>query len=104
MIVKGILKEEGYTFDQAMDGEEALNMYEQNEYDCIVLDLLMPKKDGVEVLEELKTKENSTPVIVLTADIQEKRREQCIELGANEFLNKPINKSEFMEAINRVLA
>lgn len=80
--------------DEAESGEQALKLYLKNKYDCIFLDLLMPEMDGYSVLEELKKLKNKTPVIVLTSDVQETSKNRCMELGAAEYINKPLNKNK----------
>ncbi|MCB0334954.1 MAG: response regulator, partial [Bdellovibrionales bacterium] len=65
----------------------------------ILLDLLMPQMDGFGVLETLKAKGNTVPVIVLTADIQETQKLRCLDLGASEFLNKPPKPNQILDAI-----
>ena len=73
---------------------------EDEKFDCMIMDNLMPNKTGVEVLEELNKTGNGIPTIVLTADIQDTTKARCIELGAFAFLNKPIKKEELVSAVN----
>ena len=71
--------------------------------DCIILDLLMPELDGFGVLEALKQKGSKIPVIVLSADIQDSVREQCLGLGAAMMLQKPAKAPKILEALDQVL-
>jgi len=102
MVVK-VITEMGLESVQADSGEAGLKKISEENFDCILLDLLMAGVDGIEVLTRLKNDGNNIPVIILTADIQQKRKEQCLELGAADFLNKPTNKQELKESINKVL-
>lgn len=102
-IIKNIVTEEGHIFIEAKDGEELLDITKNDKFDCILLDLLMPKKNGFEVLEELKSRGNTTPIIVISADIQESSKKKCFALGAIEFLNKPPRKEDLVNAINNAL-
>ncbi len=101
-IVK-ILQSLGLEVVQASDGAEGLEMVQIEAPDFICLDLLMPEMDGVETLEKLRDLGVSTPVIVLTADVQDLVREQCQELGARAFLNKPPDAEELQTVIREIL-
>jgi two-component system, chemotaxis family, chemotaxis protein CheY len=79
----------GYGVIEAGDGEEGLSMAASSEPDCVLLDLLMPKVSGMEVLRGLHEKHLILPVIIHTSDIQEETRQECLALGAVAFLNKP---------------
>ena len=98
--VRNILVAEGYETIEAENGNEALKMVEDHTPDCIILDLIMSEMGGIEVLKALSKKKSKTPVIILTADIQDVVREECLELGAVAFLNKPPLNEEILGAIN----
>jgi CheY-like chemotaxis protein len=98
--VRNILVAEGYETIEAENGNEALKMVENHTPDCIILDLIMSEMGGIEVLKALSKKKSKTPVIILTADIQDVVREECLELGAVAFLNKPPLNEEILGAIN----
>lgn len=97
-----ILKAEGYEILEAPDGKEGLELAEQYQPNFIVCDMVMPNVGGVEVLTTLRAKKSPIPVIILTADIQEPVREQCLNLGARAFLNKPPKKEELIGALKTV--
>ena len=80
-----------------------LEMIKKERFDCICLDLLMPGISGIEVMEQLQGKKGIPPIIVVTADIQLKRKEKCLELGAVGFINKAINKIEIEELLKNIL-
>lgn len=93
-----------YDYEQANNGEEALAKLRQNSYDCVTLDLLMPVKDGISVLEGIQQEKLSVPpIIVVTSNIQDSVRQRCLDLGAFDFLNKPFKKDQLAEIINKAL-
>lgn len=75
-------------------GQALLDKVKSESFDCICLDLLMPEMTGIEVLEKLQGMEDVPPVVVISADIQVKKQEQCMELGAAAFVNKYIDKEQ----------
>ena len=97
------LESEGYDISEANGGVEAIEMSSSNPPDCMVLDLLMPDLNGLEVMEALREKEASFPVIIMTADIQESTQTKCFELGAFRVLNKPPKGEELTQAIREAL-
>lgn len=90
------LKEEGYAVDRAFDGGEALHLATQNDYDLIILDLMLPKKDGISVIEELRARGDFTPIIVLTAKDAVEDRVAGLDAGADDYLVKPFAFSELL--------
>ncbi len=102
-IVCKIVKEAGHEPLQASDGREGLEMISSRKPECIILDLMMPEMDGFEVLKTLNKQESKIPVIVLSADIQEIVKKECMELGAKAFINKPMIKDELHTLIKSVL-
>ncbi len=101
--IMGMLKNEAHEIIEADNGTNGIKAIIETSPDCIILDLLMPELDGFGVLKELKEKNNTTPVIVMTADIQDTVKKQIMELGAFEFLNKPPKVDEFINAINKAI-
>lgn len=97
------LSREGYEMDEAFDGAEALEKIEANHYDCILLDVMMPEKDGMEVLEELRIAENQTPVILLTAKGEESDRVSGFETGADDYIVKPFSPREVVLRVKALL-
>jgi DNA-binding response OmpR family regulator len=89
----------GYEVIEANDGEEGLRMAVSAEPDCMLLDLLMPKVSGMEVLHELHEKHLTLPVIIHTSDIQDETRQECLDLGAVAFLNKPARDENVLAVI-----
>jgi DNA-binding response OmpR family regulator len=103
--VKYILEGEGYNVEAAVDGEDALRMVQKFSPDLILLDVMMPKKNGYDVCRELK-EENTTqliPIIIVTALKQKEERIKGIEAGADDFISKPIDQKELLTRIKSLL-
>jgi len=88
---------------EAEDGEQALAKIEEEKPDIILLDLIMPVMDGFEVLDELKKRNNTIPVLVITAYLKGNTFQRCMELGAKGFLNKPIKMQELFNLISQII-
>src|SRR5580698_8453095 len=88
------LEGEHYTVDIVADGEQARAAATESEYDIVVLDLNLPKLDGVSVLRHLRLKKPSLPVLVLTQRSRVEDRVQCLDTGADDYLAKPFSFSE----------
>ena len=101
-ISKGLI-EESYAVDVAYDGEEGLFLAEVNDYDLIILDIMLPKKDGFEVLKTLRNKGFITPVIMLTARDELESKVQGLDLGADDYMTKPFAFSELMARIRAIM-
>lgn len=102
--IKSILIENNYEVEETDNGLNAIFSINRQVPDAMIMDLLMPEMDGVEVLEKLQQHHISFPIIILSADIQEQVKEECFNLGAMAFLNKPISKDEIISTLNRLLA
>ncbi len=98
-----ILKQDGHTILEAGNGREALEIIATDPPDCVLLDIIMPEMDGLDVLMTLRDKGIEFPIIMVTADIQETTRQQCLELGAVMVINKPQQEDNLRELIRRVL-
>lgn len=90
------LKSEGYSVDTCFDGEEALDCLEMAEYDAVILDIMMPGKDGYEVVKTMRQRQIDTPVIFLTARDTVDDKVRGLDLGANDYLVKPFSFRELM--------
>lgn len=86
-----LLKRNGYSVDCVYDGKEALDYLENMKYDVIILDIMMPKVDGLTVLKTLRKNQISTPVLLLTAKSQTDDVVTGLDLGADDYLTKPFN-------------
>jgi CheY-like chemotaxis protein len=101
--IRGVLKAEGYDILEAESGYECFQIIREHSPDCIVLDLILPELDGLKVLKALNDQQSGIPVVVVTADIQETVREQCLELGAKAFINKPPKEDELRITVKNML-
>jgi DNA-binding response OmpR family regulator len=102
-ILKRGLLEEGYSVDNAYDGEEGQYMAENVIYDLVILDIMLPKKDGIAVCQELRKKRVNTPVLMLTARDSVEDRVKGLDSGADDYLIKPFAFSEFMARTRALL-
>ena len=96
------LKKEGYNILKAYNGEEALNIVNSNEIHLIILDIMMPKKDGLETLEEIR-KTKTIPVILLSAKSEDYDKIGGLNSGADDYITKPFNPLELIARVNSVL-
>ncbi len=94
-----ILKHEGYDVDAAFDGEEVMDFIERDSYDCLVLDIMMPKKDGIQALTEIRAKNIITPVLMLTAKSEIDDRVAGLDAGADDYLTKPFAMKELLARV-----
>lgn len=97
------LETEHYSVDVLKDGEQALSAATQSEYDVVILDLNLPKLDGVGVLRHLRVKKPSLPVLVLTQRTKVEDRVQCLDTGADDYLGKPFSFSELSTRIRALI-
>ncbi len=102
-IIKRGLLEEGYAVDSAHDGEEAQYMAETTPFDVIVLDIMLPKKDGLTVCRELRAKGVKAPILMLTAKDSVEDRVTGLDSGADDYLVKPFAFSELLARLRALL-
>jgi len=101
--IKKGLEEEHYAVDLAYDGETGLYMAEVNEYDLVVLDLMIPKIDGLEVLKRIRASKNNVPVLVLTAKNTVEDIVKGLDSGCDDYLTKPFNFMVFLARVRALL-
>ena len=105
LIVKGIrfsLEQDGMEVDCAYDGEEALSMAKEKEYDMILLDLMLPKLDGLSVCQQIREFSN-VPIVMLTAKGEDMDKILGLEYGADDYITKPFDNQELLVRIEAVL-
>src|SRR4026208_2407616 len=102
VIAKG-LREQSYAVDVAQDGEAGLYQASINDYDVIVLDVLLPHRDGYEVCRELRARGDTTPILMLTARAAIDDRITGFEAGADDYLTKPFSFRELLARIHALL-
>lgn len=94
-----ILERNHYSVDAVFDGEAASEYLSAENYDGVILDIMMPKKDGITVLKELRSQRNQVPVLLLTAKSEIDDRVQGLDAGANDYLPKPFDSRELLARI-----
>jgi DNA-binding response OmpR family regulator len=102
VIRRGLL-EEAYAVDLAYDGEEGEYLAEVNPYDLIILDIMLPNKDGIEVCRELRAKKINTPILMLTAKDAVEDRVRGLDTGADDYLVKPFAFNELLARVRALL-
>ena len=101
--IKKGLEEETYAVDVAYDGEEGFHLADMNQYDMIILDLMLPKMDGLEILTRLRDKKLSTPILLLTAKDAVEDKVTGLNKGADDYLTKPFAFSELLARVRSLL-
>lgn len=102
-LLKYNLEKAGFSTDEAYDGLEAVKKGESNDYDLIVLDLMLPHLDGIEVCKHLRNNKIETPILMLTAKDEEFDKVLGLELGADDYLTKPFSPKEVVARIKAIL-
>lgn len=97
------LTEEGYKVTLAKDGREAINFFDKNEFDLIVLDIMLPYYNGFEIAKHVREKHPQMPILMLTARTQVEDRVKGLELGADDYLTKPFHLKELLVRIKGML-
>lgn len=101
--IKKGLEAEYYTVDVAFDGMKGLNLAVNEEYDLIILDLMLPYKDGLSILRDIRQKNILTPVLILTAKDTIRDKVTGLDLGADDYLAKPFSFDELLARIRAIL-
>jgi DNA-binding response OmpR family regulator len=96
------LRKEGYHVTSALDGTEALQRFDEGRFDLVVLDLMLPRRDGVEVCRELRQR-SQVPIIMLTAKGSESDKVAGLEVGADDYITKPFSMREFRSRVKAAL-
>ena len=106
-VISTLLKQNNYTVDSVFDGKEALQLLNSNEtsniYDGIILDLILPKINGIEVLNQIRKNGNKTPVLILSAKSEIDDKVKGLDSGANDYLTKPFDSKELLARIRVLL-
>jgi len=102
-IIRRGLVEGAHAVDVAYDGEEGSYYAEVNSYDLIILDIMMPKKDGVELCQELRSQNINTPILILTAKDAVEDRVKGLDAGADDYLVKPFAFNELLARVRALL-
>lgn len=97
-----VLRHNNYSVDTVFDGEEALDYLEGQEYDGVILDIMMPKKSGLEVLRTIRAHKNQVPVLLLTAKTQIDDKVEGLDAGADDYLGKPFVMKELLARVRAI--
>lgn len=97
--VKAILEKNNFSVDAVYDGAEALEYLESGNYDGVIMDVMMPKMDGITALKKLRTAGNMVPVLILTAKSEIDDKVEGLDSGANDYLTKPFDTKELLARI-----
>ena len=98
-----LLQHEGFDVDTAFDGQQALDLIAEGGYDAVILDIMMPKVDGITVLTNMRQKHNMTPVMLLTAKTDIDDRVAGLDAGADDYLPKPFAMKEFLARVRALV-
>jgi len=101
--VKQALVAEGYATDVAGDGEEAVWLAENNPYDLLILDVMIPSRDGFSVARHLRRKDNQTPILFLTARTEVEDRVRGLDVGGDDYMIKPFSVTELLARVRALL-
>ena len=96
------MERNNYSVDAVFDGQAALEYLEADNYDCVILDIMMPKVDGITVLKEIRKKGNLIPVLMLTAKSEVDDKVLGLDAGANDYLTKPFHSKELLARIRAI--
>lgn len=102
-LVKYNLEQNDFLVQTATDGQHALQKIAHQEFDLVLLDLMLPQFNGLQVLEQLRAQHNQIPVILVTARDDAQTKVQGLNLGADDYITKPFNLSELIARINAIL-
>ncbi len=105
LLLQNILEEENYKVIVAFSGREGLKLTESEKPDLILLDIMMPRMDGIEVLKRIKSSDKTVdiPVIMLTAKLDSADRKSSLEIGAIDYINKPVIIDELVTKVKNIL-
>ncbi|MDD4802071.1 MAG: response regulator transcription factor [Syntrophomonas sp.] len=101
-LIKEYISLEGYSIDEAADGREAIELFKQNNYELIILDVMMPKMDGWSVCREIR-KTSQVPIIMLTARGEEYDKLLAFELGVDDYIVKPFSPKELLARMKAII-
>jgi two-component system alkaline phosphatase synthesis response regulator PhoP len=97
------LRLEGYSVEVARDGQAAVERGRRDDFDLILLDVMLPRKDGFEICRELRRSGSKTPIILLTARAQEAEKVMGLDLGADDYVTKPFSPRELRARVKAAL-
>ena len=102
MVLKGYVEKEGYTVFYAQDGEDAIRQFREKDFDMVLLDVVMPKKNGFDVCREIR-KNSTVPVIMITSKSDDYEKIMGLGIGADDYIVKPCSPGEVIARMRAVL-
>lgn len=102
-LIRTLLNREGYEVEEAEDGSAALQMLSSERFDLMVLDIMMPKMDGYEVMKEIQQRRMSLPVVMLTAKVDDDSVWEGYKQGATLYITKPFENQMLIDAVNYLI-
>jgi len=103
LLIKKGLEENSFTVDVSHDGEEGMHLAETYPYDAVLLDLMLPKIDGIEILQSLRSRSIDVPVLIITARGEVAERIKGLEIGADDYIAKPFEFGELLARLRSVI-
>ena len=103
-LYESALNREGYEVSKAYTGEEGVAFFEDNGADAVVLDMTLPEMHGVQTLQTIRKLNANVPVVVVTGETSAETRHQCERLGVQQYLSKPADYRDIMDALRRALS
>ncbi|WP_028563348.1 response regulator transcription factor [Paenibacillus pinihumi] len=105
MLVVDTLEDEGYSIDEASDGEEAYQYITSGEYDLVILDYMMPKMTGIEIIEKVRQLpgKEQVKILMLSAKSQQAEQEKVLAAGADGFMSKPFSPLDLIDKVEEML-
>ncbi|WP_139998928.1 response regulator transcription factor [Paenibacillus paridis] len=105
MLIMDTLEDEGYALEEAADGEEALEKIKEIDFDLVILDYMMPKMTGIEVIEKARQLESrqQSKILMLSAKSQQAEQDKVIQAGADGFMSKPFSPLELIDKVEEML-
>ena|ERR1035437_7415306 len=97
------LEMEGYSVSSAFDGPEALNIFQKEYFDLIIMDIMLPELDGISVTESIRLQNNDVPVLILSAKNSSADRVLGLKKGADDYLTKPFNLEELLLRVEKLI-
>lgn len=97
------LSKEGFEVSKAYTGEEGVGLFEDNGADAVVLDMTLPEMHGVQTLQAIRNLNANVPVVVVTGETSDETRRKCERLGVQQYLSKPADYQDIMDALRRAL-
>ncbi|MDT7688216.1 MAG: hypothetical protein QOJ70_1415 [Acidobacteriota bacterium] len=103
-LYESALRKEGFEVSKAYTGEEGVALFEDNGADAVILDMTLPEMHGVQTLQTIRGLNANVPVVVVTGETSDETRRQCERLGVQQYLSKPADYKDIMDALRRALS